>query len=66
MSTGLGEELEDEIDAVLTVIARFPKAAPQWKDRVDRWPAGPGLEELDDEDACATERFRTLPVRHHE
>ena len=56
MSTGLGEELEDEIDAVLTVIARFPKAAPQWKDRVDRWPAGPGLEELDDEDACAMER----------
>jgi hypothetical protein len=29
--TGLGEELEDEIDAVLSMIRRFPEAAPQWK-----------------------------------
>ncbi|MFN0249663.1 MAG: type II toxin-antitoxin system RelE/ParE family toxin [Kofleriaceae bacterium] len=33
---GLGDELEDEIDAVLALIARFPKAAPQWKARTDR------------------------------
>jgi hypothetical protein len=33
---GLGEELEDEIDAVLTMIGRFPEAAPQWKHRRDR------------------------------
>jgi toxin ParE1/3/4 len=33
---GLGAELEDEIDAVLGMISRFPKAAPQWKTRVDR------------------------------
>ena len=26
---GLGEELEDEVDAVLTMIRRFPEAAPQ-------------------------------------
>jgi hypothetical protein len=34
--TGLGEELEDEIDAVLALIRRFPLAAPQWKHRPDR------------------------------
>ena len=33
---GLGEELEDEIDAVLTMIPRFPEAAPQWTHRRDR------------------------------
>lgn len=33
---GLGAELEDEIDAVLTLILRFPEAAPPWKTRVDR------------------------------
>jgi hypothetical protein len=33
---GLGEELEDEIDAVLTMIRRFPEAAPQGKHRRDR------------------------------
>ena len=34
--TGLGEELEDEIDTVLSMIRRFPEAAPQWKHRRDR------------------------------
>jgi hypothetical protein len=33
---GLGEELENEIDAVLVLIHRFPHAAPQWKHRSDR------------------------------
>ena len=33
---GLGEELEGEIDDVLTMIGRFPEAAPQWKHRRDR------------------------------
>ena len=33
---GLGDELEDEIDAVLAMIRRFPEAAPQWKQRIDR------------------------------
>lgn len=33
---GLGAALEDEIDAVLELISRFPQAAPQWKGRVDR------------------------------
>lgn len=33
---GLGAELEDEIEAVLTLVARFPLAAPQWKTRRDR------------------------------
>jgi len=33
---GLGAELEDEIDAVLSLIAEFPEAAPQWRDRKDR------------------------------
>jgi plasmid stabilization system protein ParE len=33
---GLGEALEDEIDAALTMIRRFPEAAPQWKHRRDR------------------------------
>jgi toxin ParE1/3/4 len=32
---GLGGELEDEIDVVLAMIVRFPRAAPQWKHRVD-------------------------------
>ena len=34
--TGLGEELEEEIDAVLAMIRQFPLAAPQWKHRLDR------------------------------
>jgi toxin ParE1/3/4 len=34
--TGLGSELEDEIDAVLEVIQRLPEAAPRWKGRGDR------------------------------
>jgi hypothetical protein len=33
--TGLGAELEDEIDAILELIRRFPRAAPQWKHRLD-------------------------------
>lgn len=33
---GLGAELEDEIEAALATIARFPHAAAQWKHRVDR------------------------------
>jgi hypothetical protein len=33
---GLGAELEDELDAVFATMLRFPHAAPQWKDRVDR------------------------------
>lgn len=33
---GLGSELEDEIDAVFALILRFPKAAPQWRNRPDR------------------------------
>ncbi len=33
---GLGEDLEDEIDAVLVVIRQFPHAAPPWKHRSDR------------------------------
>ncbi|MBI5160601.1 MAG: type II toxin-antitoxin system RelE/ParE family toxin [Micrococcales bacterium] len=33
---GLGAELEDEIDAVLETIQRFPEAAPEWRDRPDR------------------------------
>jgi plasmid stabilization system protein ParE len=33
---GLGAELEDEIDDVLATIVRFPRAAPQWRDRPDR------------------------------
>ena len=33
---GLGDELEDEIDAVLTLLRRFPGGAPQWKHRRDR------------------------------
>jgi hypothetical protein len=33
---GLGAELEDEIDAVLTLILQFPEAAPPWKTRFDR------------------------------
>ena len=34
--TGLGTELEDEIDAAFELILRFPQAAPQWKARPDR------------------------------
>lgn len=33
---GLGAELEDEIDAVFSMIVRFPEAAPLWKQRADR------------------------------
>ena len=33
---GLGDELEDEIEAVFALILRFPEAAPQWKNRADR------------------------------
>jgi hypothetical protein len=33
---GLGKELEDEIDAALLLILRFPEAAPQWRERPDR------------------------------
>ena len=33
---GLGGELEDEIDAVLTVILQLPEAAPPWKGATDR------------------------------
>jgi plasmid stabilization system protein ParE len=32
---GLGEALEDEIDAALSLIVQFPEAAPSWKDRSD-------------------------------
>jgi len=35
-SAGLGTELEDEIDAAIETILRFPQAAPQWRDRRDR------------------------------
>jgi plasmid stabilization system protein ParE len=34
--TGLGDELEDEIETVLTMIRQFPEAAPRWKHRHDR------------------------------
>jgi plasmid stabilization system protein ParE len=33
---GLGAELEGEIDAVLTLILRFPEVAPRWRDRTNR------------------------------
>jgi toxin ParE1/3/4 len=33
---GLGSALEEEIDAVLDLIQRFPEAAPGWKGRADR------------------------------
>ena len=33
--SGLGAELEDEIDVVLSLIERFPEAAPRWRDRDD-------------------------------
>jgi plasmid stabilization system protein ParE len=33
---GLGAELEDELDAVFSMIAQFPEAAPLWKQRADR------------------------------
>jgi hypothetical protein len=36
MSIEHTSELEDELDAVLSTILRFPLAAPQWKNRVDR------------------------------
>lgn len=34
--SGLGAELRDAIKATLTLIRRFPKAAPQWKAQPDR------------------------------
>ena len=34
--TGLGDQLENEIDAVLRRIIRFPESAPQWKGRPGR------------------------------
>ncbi len=34
--TGLGAELEDEIEAAFALIVRFPEVAPQWKTRSDR------------------------------
>jgi hypothetical protein len=34
--TGLGAELEDEIDAALAYILMFPEAPPMWKQRMDR------------------------------
>ncbi|HSO34058.1 MAG TPA: type II toxin-antitoxin system RelE/ParE family toxin [Labilithrix sp.] len=34
--TGLGVELENEIDTVFSLIIRFPQAAPQWRSRPDR------------------------------
>jgi plasmid stabilization system protein ParE len=33
---GLGDELENEIDAVFRRILRFPESAPQWKGRPNR------------------------------
>lgn len=33
---GLGAELEDEIDAALDLIARFPDVGAPWKHRADR------------------------------
>jgi len=33
---GLGEALEDEIDATLSLILRHPYAAPRWRERSDR------------------------------
>src|SRR6266487_5695792 len=33
---GLGTELEDEIDAAFSLIVRFPRAAPQWRNRTDK------------------------------
>lgn len=34
--TGLGTELEDEIEAMFATILQFPEAAPRWKSRPDR------------------------------
>jgi hypothetical protein len=34
--SGLGAELEHDIDALLGLILRLPKVAPQWRDRLDR------------------------------
>jgi toxin ParE1/3/4 len=34
--TGLGTELEKEIDAAFSLLVQFPEAAPQWRDRPDR------------------------------
>lgn len=34
--TGLGAELEAELEAAFELILRFPSAAPQWKSRADR------------------------------
>jgi plasmid stabilization system protein ParE len=33
---GLGEDLENEVDAVLSLILRFPRAAPAWRHHADR------------------------------
>lgn len=34
--SGLGAELEDELDLAFSMILRFPLAAAQWRDRPDR------------------------------
>lgn len=34
--TGLGAELEDELESAFELILRFPEAAPLWKRRTDR------------------------------
>ena len=34
--TGLGAELEDELDDAFSMILRFPHAPAQWRDRPDR------------------------------
>lgn len=34
--TGLGDELEDAVEAAFELILRFPDAAPPWKERRDR------------------------------
>jgi plasmid stabilization system protein ParE len=34
--TGLGAELEDEIDAVFAMILQLPEAAPPWRNRPGR------------------------------
>ena len=34
--TGLGAELEDELDHAFSMILRFPRALAQWRTRPDR------------------------------
>lgn len=34
--TGLGSELEDELDAAFELLLRFPEAGVPWKGRIDR------------------------------